>query len=925
MRAEWIWTTEEGSGDYNAYALFRRAFTLASFASARLCITADSFYRLRVNGAWVNDGPVRAYPEHYRYDALDLTPFLHEGENVLEAEVRYYGCGSFQRLPRRAGLWAMLEIVAPGEKTRCICTDAEWEATPLHALLPSVPKQSVQLAPFEWFDARAGAGKTAPAVVLSGNCPNTNLAPRDVRLLSRVEFSAKRLARARVVAPEFPVYGVYAGRWCFPGSPWLNFSTVRTWGMGVLLRVAEARRVAFHAPKLRCTLNGNAVGEALDLLAGDNLLLLFPRDVNTHWNDDFFAFPDGFAPEMRNPATGKPGAAFWIQDDLTKEFHDYPGGRGDSAARSSACEARIEYWRTAIRSLADLGEFTGRRLDLGLDELVGSEAALNFSLRRELDETPRMEHGEYALASTPECAVVFPAASGDVELCFDLGEQNCGYWEFELDAPAGTVLDLFGVEHIAANGRIQHTGDYHNGMRYVCCGGNQRYTSLVRRSARYVFLTVRCVSEPVRLRFFRLIESTYPVSEDGDFRCSDPALNEIWRISRRTLKLCMEDTFTDCPLYEQTFWIGDARNEGLFCYEAFGAYDLNARGIRLGAESLRYMEMVGCQLPSGWDALLPAWSFLWGLSVWEYYFETSDAAFLRELAPAVRKNLEGALRHIDEKTGLFRLDAWNLLEWSATDSRPEIMVYNSMLLAAALRAAIRGAEVLREDAGLWQTALVALEKAVDRAYDPARRAWPDSITDGVPCAASAVHTSMLALCHGLTTERSYAAACENLLAPRPELIKVGSPFAMFFAFEALEMLGETGRIVEAVRRDYLPMLAAGASTVWEVFPHSTTSLDVDFPTRSHCHAWSAAPLYALPRTVLGLRMTEAGARRFTVSPDITGLESASGRRPTVRGVVEVDWKQDGDALYLRAKGPEGIAFTYVPHPSHRGLKIVFNT
>ena len=58
------------------------------------------------------------------------------------------------------------------------------------------------------------------------------------------------------------------------------------------------------------------------------------------------------------------------------------------------------------------------------------------------------------------------------------------------------------------------------------------------------------------------------------------------------MKLCMEDTFTDCPLYEQTLWVGDARNEGLFAMSVFGAYDLVRRCIRLAGQSLERFPLV---------------------------------------------------------------------------------------------------------------------------------------------------------------------------------------------------------------------------------------------------------------------------------------------------------------------------------------------
>ncbi len=936
--AEWIWTDTESVNDYNVLALFRREFELDEATRAELLITADSWYRLRINDQWVNDGPARAYPAHYRYDRLEVAPYLRSGRNVLEIEVRYFGCGTFHEIPVRAGLLARLEAETVTGEQIAIKTDSAWQAVRLHTLRAVAPKQSVQFPPFEIYDAAVGPEKFRSAVSLgpAGEGPFGELLERDVRLLTRQPFAARRLAAARVVAPEFPVVGLYLNRWCFPGTNQVNNSTVRCWALGINLRSAAPRKLRLVSDYLHYTLNGApgagnpghalAPGQAafgeLELQAGDNFFFAVPRAADGHRADHYLGFPDGLeGVELLNPVTGKPGIAFQLEPELTREFHDAPGAHDGSAELAAAALARVREWLEQIHSADDFGKLSGRRLDLSPAELTGSEAAENFEFRRPLDTSCELTDGPALLTDGPEFATLQPASGGDPELVIDLGEQNCGYWTLEVTAPAGTVFDLFGIEYLTPQGEPQPTGEYHNGLRYLAREGHQRFVSLQRRSGRYLFLTVRGLTGPVKIHQLGLVESTYPVEETGDFQCSDQGLAKLWEISRRTLKLCMEDTFTDCPLYEQTFWVGDARNEALFTYETFGAYDLAARCLRLAGESLDYTGLVGCQVPSGWDAVLPAWSFLWGIAVYEYYFETGDLALLRELQPRVRQNLDYALAHRDRATGLFRLDAWNLFEWSATDSRPEIMIYNSMLLVGALNAAIAGGTVLGEETADWERARAELTAALDRVYDPGHGAWPDSITDGVPSKDFAVHTSMLAVLFGLTNADNREEVIRNLGPERPELIQIGSPFASFFFYQALERLGDSARILSALRRDYFPMLERGATTVWEVFGSSPERDGSDFPTRSHCHAWSAAPLYFLPRLVLGLTMLEPGGRRFAISPVIDGLDYASGRRPTVHGPIEVRWRKAEGKLRIEVSAPPGIELEYRFHPSHQGWQI----
>ena len=83
-------------------------------------------------------------------------------------------------------------------------------------------------------------------------------------------------------------------------------------------------------------------------------------------------------------------------------------------------------------------------------------------------------------------------------------EQSCGYYDFDLQAEAGVEVDIYGVEYIDAQGKIQHTEGNRNGLRYVTRAGVNRFTSLKRRSGRYLFITLRHQHAPVRIRKFQL-------------------------------------------------------------------------------------------------------------------------------------------------------------------------------------------------------------------------------------------------------------------------------------------------------------------------------------------------------------------------------------------------------------------------------------
>ena len=182
---------------------------------------------------------------------------------------------------------------------------------------------------------------------------------------------------------------------------------------------------------------------------------------------------------------------------------------------------------------------------------------------------------------------------------------------------------------------------------------------------------------------------------------------------------------------------------------------------------------------------------------------------------------------------------------------------------------------------------------------------------------------MLAVIYDVAVAAHQAEVRTNVLSPRSELIPVASPFASLYFYEALEKLGVPGEIVDAIRRDYRPMLRAGASTVWETYARAFSHVG-DFPTRSHCHGWSAAPLYYLPRLVLGIVPEGIGGRRFRISPRVSGLEYAAGTRPTVHGRIEVRWEKSGRSLAIHVKVPEGVEVEFQANDTTCDMEVTLN-
>jgi alpha-L-rhamnosidase len=90
-RACYAWSSARSERGL-AVRLFRLAFEFSAVPSSLVIhVTADSRYRLLVNGRILGRGPAKGTLEHYGVDTYELAPHLVAGRNILAAEVRWYG------------------------------------------------------------------------------------------------------------------------------------------------------------------------------------------------------------------------------------------------------------------------------------------------------------------------------------------------------------------------------------------------------------------------------------------------------------------------------------------------------------------------------------------------------------------------------------------------------------------------------------------------------------------------------------------------------------------------------------------------------------------------------------------------------------------------------------------------------------------
>jgi alpha-L-rhamnosidase len=945
MNAHWIWDSAEAH-PRNSWTCFRKSFELhGAPEEAELSLFADSRYVLWVNGARVGQGPVRGWPEQPRYDTWPVTRLLRKGANVVAVLVHHLGCSTMQHIEAEACLAATLGLTVHGRRI-AIDTDDSWKT----AAHPGYARNAIRNYPQQgWSEIYdAGAMEDAwtepgfddlgwkPSFPLPASSPawKRSLEPRDIPHLREDPVYAERIHGSRLIRTHGTALTIDLRPAISPPEDMDMNKKTFVGAVATIVTAAEEVSCDIEFPWWRMILLRGSVridgihyrlepdGRKLSvrLKKGPNLLVMDVSGI-THSLGAYFRFATDVALSFAAPL--HPGHRF----DFIGPF-DYRtiisiGIPSPDRPDTFSWDHDALFTRLADNPLASVGDLA--RISAWLSpvpEACVCDANLYDSAvhRTTLCEVDPAADAAGMILANDESTVIPPEPEGLREVVVDFGRELSGYLEFALEAPKGAVLDFYGIECIRDDGSIEHTDGIQCTLRYTAREGWQSYRSPTRRGLRYLLITFRGLSRPLRFQRLLLHNSSYAAEKVGRFDCADRTLTRIWEISRDTDLLCMEDTFVDCPCYEQTFWVGDARGEALVAHYAFGAYDFARRAWRLVARSLERSPITESQVPSGWQNVLTTWSMFWMMACREYVEHSGDERFMAEIYPSLRKNV-GALLDRVNADDLLSIEAWNMLDWAPMDTPDRgVVTHLNAELARVLRELSWMARRLGRDSDApeMEEASARITAAVNRNFwNDRAKAYIDSIhEDGAPSATISMQTNvMVYICD--CAEGARKKAIERYLAKPPaSFVQIGSPFVTFFYYEALAKAGMTAALLADIRDKYGMMLDAGATSCWETFP----GFEKGRLTRSHCHGWSAAPAYFFGAHVLGVRPLEPGFSRTLVAPSLGDLEWAKGSVPTPRGRIDIRCEragagaQAGAAAGVRVsvRAPRGVEL--VPGP-----------
>jgi alpha-L-rhamnosidase len=556
-----------------------------------------------------------------------------------------------------------------------------------------------------------------------------------------------------------------------------------------------------------------------------------------------------------------------------------------------------------------------------------------------------VEEPDALLGADERATLVRTSAANDVAFLLDFGRIHTAYPCVELEARGGERLELAAAEGVPgeweAGGpkepmRIDVARSHGSHVSvYTARPGVQRFEAFEWTAVRWLQVTVRNAPEGVRIRHVGAVSTRYPVEHRGAFECSDPFLNELWRIGRTTLELCMHDGWEDCPGREQRQWLGDATVEMLVAQAAFGpsANALNRKFLEQAAESQRPDGLTQMFAPGdhGVDGLLiPDWTLQWILNAELHWLYAGDLDTVERIFPAIERALAWFERQIGPNDLVANLPHWHFMDWSAVGRAGEAATLNAQLVgclraAARMARALESARAARKYDALAARIATALSR---RHWDERRGVYVDCVdpATGAQDPRVSQHANAALILWDVAPRERWDGMVRYISDPArikftaaPPIVPTGEPFDpahdvvlantfySHFVYRGLSKAGRFDAVLRLVRERYGDMLARGATTLWESFA----------PTASLCHGFSATPVYQLSTELLGVAPLAPGFTRFRFAPQPADLSFARGLFPTASGDVRVDWVRRGDRVELALEVPAGARAELVDPPGFR--------
>jgi len=622
--AKYIWYNKSDTSR-NPYAAFRKSFDIdntGDIKDAEINIFADTNYKLYVNGVFVGFGPVRFDPKFPQFDTYDLLSYLKNGKNSVAVIVNYHGHKTFKNVPEIAAMIAWGKIGDIDLSTN----KNNWKCEEYKVYTRYTPKLSFALnaqafydqKEFDenWINSDFDDSNWHNAVELEEQNRFGELLPREIEFMSLENIPVT--TKTRVLPLDNNCEDLYSFYIPLPYTldtinPQTSYKNSLEW------------KTFIYSP---CK-QDIAAGVLYDTVSVNGVL------CEPKFEDDSKPLRYNFIMNLKEGWNDISGYSK-IYQDIYECYLALPKNKG-------------------LILSADKDENSGNIFKHTVINLKDDATEWVYSTIRDKAESPCREaswdtYGSSVESINPENLNGFTFKKSlypdGFSLVFDMEYMRLVFPRFIFKGIKGATIDLlYNDRYTSDNRHIRQQSWIPLGERIICSNDTEiiDWSPIQPRGFKYLGITVRNISgntNDVTLEKIEFLSGHYPVKKTGSFECSDPALNNIWKMCALTQSVNMEDVYDDCVDRERGLYVLDTLIQYHINLACFGDHKLMKRCLELYAQSLHpEIGLYRCIYPNTGDYILPDFSLYVVEAFYCYYLYTGDKKLIETWWDSIVTNM----------------------------------------------------------------------------------------------------------------------------------------------------------------------------------------------------------------------------------------------------------------------------------------------
>ncbi|MGF7232899.1 alpha-L-rhamnosidase C-terminal domain-containing protein [Arachidicoccus sp.] len=458
---------------------------------------------------------------------------------------------------------------------------------------------------------------------------------------------------------------------------------------------------------------------------------------------------------------------------------------------------------------------------------------------------------------------------GRGDICFDFGQENAGWLEFESDDLTDSItMSISEFNQPAYNGssrKFKTLAPVKHGNTYRLELNPELYEGV-----RFGWIHVLSHHHTWHIKNFRLVCQIKPINYQGSFSCSDTLLTRIWYTGAYTVKLNLLKNYFGAILMDRGdrfSWTGDAHPAQAASMVAFGNYDFVRQNIAYTSTQSNGIK---------------SYALYWVLSLIDYYKHTGDTATLEHYIANACNKLDEAYRIYGTNPNL-EFYGWDE-RLGAGFEHPNSLETQNAYKMLSIRA--------------WKAFAAVMHSCkrtdLQHKYDNYAREKMDAFrADSSWFKSVGLHAGADAITTGLLRANEKKAIYEQSFTNRINRVSF-SPFNQYFVIQAFALLNKYDDALSSIRDLWGGQIKYGATTFFEDYRPSWNAIirhNGPVPNNqcgftSLCHPWGAGVTKWLSEEVLGIKPTSPGFATFAIIPHLgRTLTRVSGKMPTPKGII----------------------------------------